>query len=116
MGKKTAIFAFNPEPGCFTHALLNVLDMHSKGWDVKLIIEGQATKLVKELSDENSPYSQVYIKVRDAGLITSVCRACAGKMAVLESVEQQGLELSGEMSGHPAMSGFIEQGYEIIVI
>jgi len=44
MDKETAIFAFNGETMYFAHALLNVLDMKGKGYDVKLIIEGSATR------------------------------------------------------------------------
>lgn len=44
MNKKLAIFAFNGETMCLAHALLNVLDMKEKGYDIKLIIEGCATK------------------------------------------------------------------------
>ena len=44
MDKKVAIFAFNGETMCFAHALLNALDMKEKGYDIKLVIEGSATK------------------------------------------------------------------------
>lgn len=48
MTRKVAIFAFNGEEMCFIHALMNAIDMKNRGYDVKLIIEGSATRLVKE--------------------------------------------------------------------
>jgi hypothetical protein len=42
--KKIALFAFNRESFCFVNVLLNALDMNEKGYDVKVIIEGSATK------------------------------------------------------------------------
>ena len=47
--KKTALFVFNGDPMCFIHVVLNALDMHTKGEDVKIIVEGAAVKLVPEL-------------------------------------------------------------------
>lgn len=116
MSKKIAVFSFNGHATCFTHALLNTKDLNDKGFDVKLIIEGETTKLVKDLADPDVPYSKFYTDVRDAGLIDCVCRACASKMGALESAEEQGLRLSGGLAGHPAMSEYLSEGYEIIVI
>jgi len=39
--EKVALFAFNGEPMCFIHVLLNALDMKEKGIDVKTIIAGR---------------------------------------------------------------------------
>ena len=38
--KKVALFAFNGDFKCFAHVLLNALDMKAKGYDVKVVIEG----------------------------------------------------------------------------
>ncbi len=116
MVKKIALFAFNGEPMCFAHALLNTLDMKEKGYAIKLIIEGTATKQIKELSDPNKLFANLYEKVKKLGLVDCVCKACSNKMGSLESAEEQGLPLCDEMSGHPPMSKYIEQGYEVIAL
>jgi hypothetical protein len=51
MEKKVAVFAFNGETMCFAQTLLNAQDMEEKEYDIKLIIEGSATKQIKELSE-----------------------------------------------------------------
>lgn len=112
--KKIALFAFNGELMCFVHVLLNALDMQAKGYEVKVIIEGTATKLVSELAREDNPFSSMYQKVKDAGLIAGACKACSNKMGVLDEVQMEGLEFLTDMSGHPGMASYIEQGYEII--
>lgn len=114
MQKKIALVAFNGEMMCFVHVLLNALDMHIKGFDVKVIIEGSATKLVSALSNNAAPFFPVYSEVREKGLIDCVCFACASKMGSLEDAKAQGLQLSDEMSGHPSLARYIEQGYEVI--
>jgi hypothetical protein len=115
MEKKVAIFAFNGETMCFVHALLNTLDMKEKGYDVKLIIEGSATIQIEELIDPNKPFSNLYISVKEKGLIDCVCKACSSKTGSLKSAEEQGLPICDDMSGHPSLSKYVERGYEVVV-
>ncbi|MCJ7737467.1 MAG: cytoplasmic protein [Anaerolineae bacterium] len=114
MTKKTALFAFNGDPLCFVHVLLNALDMEARGYDVKVIIEGSATKTVNVLNDPAAQFNQLYVQVKAKGLIDCVCKACAAKMGALPGVEAQGLPLCGEMKGHPSMARYIDAGSEII--
>ena len=39
--KKVAMFVFNGSPMCFVHVLLNALDMHARGDDVHIVMEGR---------------------------------------------------------------------------
>ena len=114
MSKKVALVAFNGELMCFVHVLLNALDMKQRGYDVKVIIEGAATKLLNQLPDEKVPFSNQYNEVREKGIIDCVCQACAVKMGSLDAVKAHELPLCNEMTGHPSLAKYIEQGYEII--
>ena len=112
--KKVAIFAFSGEPMSFVHAMLNAFDMNEKGYDVKLVVEGNATRLVKDFSNPSKPFATLYEKTKELGLIDCVCRTCAEKMGALTSAEVQELPLCDDMRGHPSMSQYIDEGYEII--
>jgi len=112
--KKIAMFAFNGELMCFIHVLLNAIDMNEKGYDVKIVIEGAATKLVPELAKEDSPMHRLYQKAKGLDLIDGACKACSNKMGVLEAAQAEGLRLLDEMSGHPSMARYLEEGFEII--
>lgn len=112
--KKVVLFAFNGELMCFVHVLLNALDMHAKGHEVMIVIEGAATKLIPELSAGGNPLHAPYTDAKAKGLIDGVCRACAGKMGTLKQAEAEGLRLLDDMSGHPAMARYREKGFEII--
>ena len=101
---------------CFVHALLNALDMKKQGYDVKLIIEGTATRLAKELSDPKKPFANLYEKTKREGLIEGVCKACSEKTGSLESAKEQGFSLLDGMSGHPGFSYYLKEGYEIITL
>jgi hypothetical protein len=112
--KKIALFAFNGDPLCFIHVLLNALDLKERGFDPRLIIEGAATKLIPEISRQDSPLFSLYNKVKEQDLIEGACKACSNKMGVLEQVKSEDIKLLGEMTGHPSMGRFLGQGYEII--
>ena len=112
---KVALFAFNGDPMCFAHVLLNALDLKERGFDVKVVIEGTATTQVAELADESKPFANLYKRVRDTGMIDCVCDACSNQTASRESALSQGLTLCNEMSGHPSVGRYIEDGYEVLL-
>ncbi|MGA1872078.1 MAG: cytoplasmic protein [Thermoplasmatota archaeon] len=115
MKRKVALFAFNGDPMCFIHVLLNTLDMHGRGYDVKLIIEGSATKLIVPLDGSGHPLHALYSETKEKGLVDCVCTACANKMGTLLSAKEQGLSLCGAMKGHPSISEYMELGYEVLI-
>ena len=110
---KFVYFAFQSEAVCFMHVLLNALNMHQRGIDAKIVIEGKATALVKEMEESQNP---LYAKAKEAALIDCICKACSAKMGVLEYNQNVGIPLCDEMRGHPAMASYIEQGYQIITL
>lgn len=112
--KKMAMFAFNGELMCFVHVLLNAIDMNDKGYEVKIVIEGSATKLVPELAKADNPMHRLYEKAKGLDLIDGACNACSNKMGTLKAVKAEGLRLLDEMSGHPSMARYREEGFEII--
>ena len=112
--EKAALFVFNGDPMCFIHVLLNALDMKDKGYDVKTVIEGSATKLLPELATKGHPLHTLWEKAKAAQVIEGVCKACANKMGTTASAQEQGLSLLDDMSGHPSMAGYRSRGYEII--
>lgn len=111
--KKIAFFAFKGEQMCFMHILLNALDLHEKGIEAKIIMEGEAVKLIKELEESNN---KIYQKAKDLNLFDCICKACSAKMGVLEYNETCGIPLNGDLQGHPAMYDYIKEGFEIITL
>lgn len=112
--KKVALVTYNPDMMCFSHVLLYALDFNDKGYEVKVVIEGGAVKLVSAFLKPDAPFAEIFAKVKDAGLIDCVCKACSAKLGSLEDAEKLGLNVAGTMMGHPSLEAYIEQGYEII--
>ncbi len=111
---KAALFAFNGDPMCFVHVLLNAMDMKKRWYEVQVVMEGTASKLAKDFHENpDMPFAPLYKKAKEAGLIGCVCKACATKMGSLQSAKEQELELCDELNGHPSIARFVEQGYTV---
>jgi len=113
--RKMAIFARNGDPVAFAHMMLNAIDMKDHGYDVKVIIEGDATKLISLLRNHTKPFADVYARFLRHGLVDCVCKACATRNSVVPAVIEQNLKLTEEPSGHPSMARYMEAGYEVQV-
>lgn len=109
-----AMFVFNGDPLCIVHVLLNALDLHAKGVTVKIVLEGGATQLLPDLSSKSNALNGLWFKVRKAGLVDGVCRACATKMGTLADAQAEGLPLLDDMSGHPGMARYRLDGFDIL--
>ena len=105
--KKVVLFVFNGDPMCFIHVLLNAIDM-------KIVIEGAAVKLIPELAKKENPQNKLWEKVKAAELVAGVCKACSHKLGTLKDAESQKLELLNDMSGHPSIAKYMDDGYEVI--
>lgn len=112
--KKIALYAFNGDPVCFVHVLLNALDMNQKKYVVKIILEGASTKLIKALAQQDNPLHKHWQKTKELNLVEGACKACATKMGTLQEAQSQGLTLLDDMSGHPSMARFLDAGFDII--
>ena len=109
-----ALFAYRQEPGCFVHVLLNGLDLQGKGHPVKIIMEGPATTLLPEIEFLDAPLPALFKKAVEAGIMEGYCLACATKLGVIEGAKASGLKPLSDMNGHPAIAGYIEQGFTVI--
>lgn len=113
--QKTAIFAFRGELVCFVHVLLNAIDMQEKGQEVKIILEGEATKLVAELAKPDNHLHTLFEKTKSLKLIAGVCRACSHMLGSQEAAVAEGFDLLDDMHGHPSMSKYQDDGYTVLI-
>ncbi len=113
---KIALFAFNGDPMCFIHVLLNAFDLRSKGHQAAIVLEGSASGLVKELLEEESelPFVPLLRKAQEEGLIDCICAACAMKMGSYDAAVKLGFKLCEEMQGHPSIARYMDEGYSVL--
>lgn len=108
-----AFFAFKGETMCFSHVILNVLELKANGHDALIVVEGTATKTLKDMDEAKG---SLLLRAKEAGIIDCVCKACARATGSHDYLEANGYRLNGDMSGHPPMAEYIDKGYTIITL
>ena len=112
--KKIALVAYQGELICFSHVMLYALDYAEKGYEVAVIIEGAATRLIVDLAKPETPFAAQYRQIREKGLIACICKACATKMGTYDAAREQGLLMGSDMHGHPSLEHYTRLGYEVM--
>ena len=109
--KKILFYGMTEKKMCFQHILMNALDLHTSGTEVKIIFEGGSVKLISVFEEENNA---LYMKAKEAGIIVGVCLACSKVLEVYDKNLESELTMLDDMNGHAGMKRFIEDGYEVI--
>lgn len=121
--RKIVFIVFSDDACRQNHALLYTLDLHEHGHDVKLIIEGAATRMLGELGDAESRTGSLLRQACTAGLVVGACeRASSGCASddparkVADVARAAGIPLLSDLQGHAGIEPFVRQGYEIVVV
>ena len=110
---KQLFVLFNDNKGVFKHILLNVFDLAQKGYEVGIVFESKACKLISEY--ENTQYEK-FKRLKDKSLVAAVCEVCAKAMGALESAQRQGLTIDGTLHGHPSLESWIKTGFHVMLV
>ena len=68
------------------------------------------------LPDPSHGRHGLYRKVKEAGLLDAVCKACAIQAQALEAVAEEGLRTVSDASGHVSLAPYIEAGFRIVTL
>jgi hypothetical protein len=113
--KKVVLFAFRGDVSCFVHVLLNAIDFREKGYEAQIVLEGEATKLVKALADPAHAMHALFEKTKGLGLFAGVCRACSHMLGTQEAAVAEGFPLLDDMHGHPGMARYTDDGFTVLI-
>ena len=108
---KYLFYAMRGQAMCFQHVLMNALDLHEAGNEVKIIFEGESVTLPPQLAEKDN---KLYLKALELGLIAGVCKACSVTLGVIEEIEKLELPLLSDMNGHAGMRPYTAEGYNVI--
>ena len=119
MRRKFLFLVFTDEPCKQKHAFLYAVDLHKKGYDVKLVVEGLATAIFRELAC-SSPISRLFEEAKACGIIAGACMTASNgcgsdRASVVDLVTEQNVALLQDMEGHAGIESFIRDGYEVLV-
>jgi hypothetical protein len=115
---KVALFLFaGTESSCkLMHAFVFARDIQARGGDAKIILEGASPGWLLQLPNPGHKMHSMYSKVKEAGLIDTVCKACAQQAGAVKAARQEGIPLSADALGHVSLAGYIDQGYQIVTL
>jgi hypothetical protein len=122
MSRKLLFILFTDEPCRRNHALMYALDLTRQGHEVRVLIEGLATRCFHDLEDESSSFPRLFRQAEAQGLVAGACRKASGGCAsddpsrqVAERASARGTPLLDGMDGHASIAAFVRDGYEIVV-
>jgi len=113
--KKVALIAFRGDLSCFVHVLLNAIDFREKEYEVHIVLEGEATKLVAELAKPENAMHSLFEKTKSLGLFDGVCRACSHMLGSQEACVAEGFALLDDMHGHPSLARYMDDGCTVLI-
>lgn len=123
MTRKLLFLLFSDDACHRNHALMYALELDRAGHEVRLIVEGAATKGLHELGDPSSRFAELFREAAGRGLVAGACRRAASGCAtedperkVTDMAVQNGVALLDDMQGHASIERFVSEGYELVVL
>lgn len=120
--RKLLFLVFTDESCRQTHALMYALDLHRRGYQVRVVLEGVATKVMHELEVDQSRIGSMLRDAREAGILAGACKRASGGCAcddparnVVDLAREHHIALLDDLDGHAGIEPFVREGYEVIV-
>jgi hypothetical protein len=95
------------------HLLLNAINFHENGHEVKAVLECASPKLLIGIADSTIKLP-VFDKAMELDIIDHACKACTSTFSATEAAKKPGVPLKGELQGHSDLLKFVEAGYSIL--
>ncbi|MFW9926040.1 MAG: cytoplasmic protein, partial [Candidatus Thorarchaeota archaeon] len=95
------------------HLLLNAINFHENGHEVKTVLECASPKLLIGIADGTIKLP-VFDKAMELDIIDHACKACTSAFSATEAAQKLGVPLKGELNGHSDLLKFVGAGYAII--
>ena len=121
--RKLLFLLFSDDTCRQNHAFMYALDLHKKGYEVRIIIEGLATKVLTEIALADSRTGELLREAHQVGILAGACaRASSGCASgdpdrdVAEIARTHGIVLLSDMDGHANIEPFVRNGYEVVTL
>lgn len=104
------------------HAFLYALDLHRKGYQTRIIVEGMATRLLAGLEQAPLGLQKAVNDAKTAGLIAGACQqACMGcgsaeDRNIVDAIKARGITFLHDLENHASIEPFLHDGYEVVAI
>ena len=122
--KRRILFVVFAEDECRqTHALKWALELARAGHEIRVVLEGGCTQVLRQLDMPGSHLGALVRQAHEAGLIAGACRAAsigcgcdATTSPALQAAQAIGSPLLSGMDGHVSLTPFVQDCWEIVVV
>lgn len=116
MKRKILFLVFTNDACRRNHAFMYAVDLARRGHDIRLLVEGEATRCLLE---REGLFGELFEAARGLGVLVGLCRAASAgcgdaSQDVTCLAEQSGLTLIDNLDGHAGIASFVEDGYEVV--
>lgn len=111
------VHASDTEGAKAAHALLYAKELNEAGIEVKIMFDGAGVKsLAGFITNTERPTHNLYLQLKEQGIIIGVCEYCTTAMGVADPVLQSGIMALNEVNGHPSIAEYVKQGFTPIIM
>lgn len=104
------------------HAFMYANDLHRKGYQTRIIMEGMATRLLADLEQAPPKLQKAVADAKTAGLIAGACLQAATGCGsaedrdIVDAIKARGVGFLSDLDNHAGIEPFIRDGYQIVAI
>jgi hypothetical protein len=117
--RKLLLLVFTNEPCKRNHAFMHAIDLGRQGHEIRIILEGEATRCLAECEGR---FGELFAAAVKQGILAGACRTASHGCSTNDSARdvaalaiRQGIPLLDDMDGHAATGDYISEGFELIV-
>ncbi|MBI5549502.1 MAG: hypothetical protein HY901_36915 [Deltaproteobacteria bacterium] len=116
MKRKLLFVVFTNDACRRNHAFMYAIDLARHGHEVRLILEGEGTRSVRE---REGRFGELFEEARGLGILAGACKTASAGCKdegrdVTTLVREAGLPLLDNLSGHAGIEPFVRDGYEVV--
>ncbi|MBI4278194.1 MAG: DsrE family protein [Armatimonadetes bacterium] len=118
MARKFAIFvhADKGQLARIVHGFWYADQLKERDYPVEIIFDGAGTQGLASLLEPGHKYGELVSKALQSGVLKGACPYCARAFQVTEALSQAKIPLIDDRSGHPDLSRWVDEGYDIITL
>jgi hypothetical protein len=117
--RKLLLLVFTGDPCKRNHAFMHAIDLRRHGHEIRIILEGEATRCLAECEGR---FGELFGTAVKEGIVAGACKTASHGCSTNDPARdvaaraiRQGITLLGDMDGHAAISDYISEGFELIV-
>jgi len=116
MSKHAFLLLSPPEnPGRIANPLEYAVQLDEANHEVVVWFDGGSTFWFEDLEGRPAPALDAYETAKERDLIAGICNHCATHKGVVEDVEAEGFEITGD-DHQPDVDALVDEGYELHVV